>query len=126
MEARLFDKEKDFKTITSWFDERKIPSLRECELPQIGFIVDGVAACFLYKTDSSIANIENLISNPNSTKEDREKALPLILNKILRECLVSGYKTIYGITQAETVVNHADKLGFKDMGPYKIIRLVLK
>ncbi len=114
MEARRFE-QKDYDTVESWFSTRGIFPAQYHALPEIGFIVENIACGFLYKTDSSVALIENLIANPEESRENRDEALDIVVSSILDEAKKLGYRSITGITRLEPVLKRAFKHGFNNM-----------
>lgn len=105
MKARRFEPS-DFEQISQWaldydtiYDEEQFPS--------VGFIVDGLAAYFLYQTDSKVCFLENLIANKSADKISREKAIELVINEILKEAEIRGYKVAYATTGLSAVIVRA-------------------
>ena len=83
MEVRKYNPS-DYFTVASWWSKQKWPVIPSDHLPEHGFIVDGIAAGFLYKTDSKFALLEFVIANPDTSKEDRSKALDLVIDSLLK------------------------------------------
>lgn len=61
--------------MNSWCAARGLAPVDSHTLPQLGVIVPGVAAGFLYRTDSSLGFLDGFISNPAAPKEERAAAL---------------------------------------------------
>ncbi|AEI68032.1 hypothetical protein [Corallococcus macrosporus] len=100
-----------FEHIKSWlqhWDEVVTPD----GLPQTGYVIPGKAAGFLYRTDSSLAMIENLVAAPGLSKEERNEAVDLIVAAICTESARLGFKILLGTTQLDAVVKRAEKHGF--------------
>ncbi|GHG84957.1 hypothetical protein [Comamonas sp. JC664] len=100
-----------FEHIKAWlqsWDEIVTPD----GLPQTGFVVPGKAAGFLYRTDSSLALIENLVAAPGLSKEERNEAVDLVVAAICKEATRLGFKILLGTTQLDAVVKRAEKHGF--------------
>ena len=58
---------KDFPVIVHWYRQRKLTPPDPRALSDVGFIADGRVAGWLYLTNSNIAMIEGIISDPSST-----------------------------------------------------------
>jgi hypothetical protein len=91
-------------------------------LPTTGFIVPGIAAGFLYRTDSSIAWIEGLVASRDISAEIRGLALDEIVRALRAEARRSGFKILLGYTQLQAVVDRALRHGFKHAkGAYQLV-----
>lgn len=95
----------DYKTVSSWWNERGWTVLPESSLPATGVIAEGpngpIACAWLYKTDSDIALVEWMISSPTSTHMERAIAIPQVLEALTNEAKSSGYRCLF------TWTNHA-------------------
>lgn len=88
MELRDFDLEKDYETLEKWAKKRKIPMVPKYKLSPYGLMcLQGkkeLGAFFLFPfKGSKWAMIEFLITNPESSTEDRK-----MVKKLLFEGLV--------------------------------------
>lgn len=110
MKARRYDRETDFSHIKAWGDEWGAEYIKE-QFPTVGYIVDGVAAYFLYCTDSSVCWLENLISKRGIDEKTRENALNMIFDAILEEARELGYKIAYATTDNVAVAKRAKEHG---------------
>lgn len=81
-------------------------------LPQTGFIIPGKAAGFLYRTDSSLAFIENLVAAPGMSREERTVHVDAIVAAICVEAAKLGFKILLGYTELDAVVKRAERFGF--------------
>lgn len=118
MEVRKYERY-EYYTLVEWWNQHnwKAPSINM--LPKTGFIVENVCAGFLYKTDSEIAWLEFIISNPNSDKEERSKGLDLVINALLEEAKISGFKAVFTSVEHKKLIERYKEHGFietdKDM-----------
>lgn len=99
-------KSEDFKQISQWA-ERRGESYQADLLPPTGFIVDNVAAYFLYSTPSRVCFLENMIANPDSDPAERSEALSMIVDAILSEAKERGFQVAYACTNIPAVVQRA-------------------
>ena len=112
MQVRRYEP-KDFAQIAQWALEGYNVDYSEDQFPKTGFIVDGVAAYFLYSTDSSVCFLENMISNKAADRMDKHLALNLIIDAILKEAADLGFKIAYGTTDIPSVIYRATTWGAK-------------
>lgn len=100
----------DFPQIKAWGEEYGT-HYSEDQFPETGFIVDGVAAYFLYKTDSVCCWLENMIAKRGVEYNLREEALAMIVDAILEEAVKLGFKVAYASTIRYTVAIRAKQSG---------------
>lgn len=110
----------DFNEINTWAAQRGDSYSPEL-LPEIGFIIPGVAAYFLYRTDSGICFLENLIANPILTKEQRDVGINQLITIILLEAKRQGYRIAYACTDLEAIEERAERFGATITPNYKLI-----
>ena len=110
--ARRYKRETDFETVSNWWVlHGEVPPI-EALYPQTGFIVENVAAGFLYRTDSAMAMIEMIIYNPQARRDIRQKALDEVIEAIILEAKALDYSILTGITNKPTVLERSKKFGF--------------
>lgn len=102
---------RDFPQIAKWAKDGYNTEYQEDQFPATGFIVDGVAAYFLYSTDSSICYLENLISNKYANPTLKHHAIEMIIEAILKEARAMGFKVAYATTDIPDVVFRACQHG---------------
>lgn len=117
---------KDKDTLDLWWNAHAMPPIPGAALPEVGFIVPDVAAGFLYQTDSSVAMIENYITNPNSSYEVRQEALDSITGALIGEATERGFERIVALTTAQSIFNRAKRFGFQSVGAFYVLRLDLR
>ena len=98
MNIRLFNKEKDFKTLCKWWADWNLIQHHPNALSENGIIVskNGVDICsgFIYSTDSHIAWFEFITMNKQATKKQREGALKKLLETMIEKTKSMGFKII--------------------------------
>lgn len=103
----------DYATLKRWWEAHDWKPLpRDC-LPSIGSIAGGICAGFLYRTDSKLALIEYIISDPSSSKKDRKEAVRLVIEDLTDKATDLGYIAIYTSTTSPSLINHYKNVGFK-------------
>jgi len=96
----------DFPEIAEW-GRRWGAKYSADQFPKVGFIVPGLAAYFLYQTDSTICFMENLISNREADPKQRAQAVDLVTMAIISSAQMLGYRVAYATTDVATVVVRA-------------------
>lgn len=103
LKLREFNKEKDLKLINKWYGDWSMSQVPEWFLPEIGYVVEGVCAAFMYKTDSKVAYMENVISNPDAPHELRALAVGMLGDQIFKKAKELGFKVVLGWTKNKSV-----------------------
>ena len=98
MKVRLFNKEKDYKTLCKWWDDWGSVKRGLEELPNTGIIIskNNIDMCigFIYSTDSCITWFEHVIMNKKITKEQRNGVLEKLLDSMVEKAKSMGFKLI--------------------------------
>lgn len=110
MQVRRYELE-DFEQVQSWLEARGMKVFHPAILPKTGFIVNHVAAVFVYSTDSDICYLENLISNPNTDNKVRDEAIADLINEAFKEARSQGFKFIMAVTDVPAVIVRALQVG---------------
>lgn len=89
----------DYPTIHRWWVDHKWTPLPHDLLPVHGFVVEEngvmILAGWLYQSDSKIGWLEWIISNPESTHEDRSSAIDLLINVVIYKAKELGMKALF-------------------------------
>lgn len=111
MNTRLFNKE-DYAEIKSWADKRKIECPPMDFLSDVGFIIDGKCACFVYSTNSKVCFLECFISNNEINKIERKEALNCLINESIQYCKDNKFKYICTNIETESLKDHLKEFKF--------------
>ncbi len=109
MKARRYERS-DFADLKLWGEEWGA-EYREDQFPLNGFIVEGIAAYFLYSTDSSVCWLENMIARRGIKESVRNEALELLIDAILKEASDLGFTVAYATTDIVSVAKRAKEHG---------------
>lgn len=110
MQVREFA-ENDFSQICNWAQTGYDTEYCLDFFPKTGLIVDGIAAIFLYSTDSKVCFLENMISNREADKEQKDIALDLLLESAFKKAKDLGFRVVYASTNNTKVIVRAFKHG---------------
>lgn len=110
----------DFPMINAWFNRRGL-DIKPEELPKIGFIRNNAAAGFLYETGTSVALIENMVTNPDVSIFERYNGVREVTKKLLEVAKFRRYR-VTCITRSRSISRIATSFGFKGYGWYEILQ----
>lgn len=114
----------DYPVVCQWWTARQWPQIPLMMLPRRGFIVDGYCAGFLYLTDSPIAWLEWVVSNPDSDKIERQKALDNLISSLLNAAKEAGCKAVFSAANHPGLIERYKSHGFQvsDTGMTHVLR----
>jgi len=101
----------DFNDVMKWLEKRNMPKIDKTVLSDTGFIIPDVACVFLYLTNSSVCNLENMYSNPDA--ENRSLAIELLLDTALKAAKTWEYKYVQSISTHKEMIKRAVIRGAK-------------
>lgn len=119
MQIRRFEPE-DLNALDSWLMARGEPLLGPEFLPEVGMIVPGVAAGFLYRAEGKMALLEHFVTNRTESRINREEAVSLIADSLVEIAKAEGFSVVVAITRALPIIKHCDNKGFKCLGPHGV------
>jgi hypothetical protein len=98
--------------LKKWLNQWKLSHNIIDILPTTGWIIDNVAALFVYETNSKMCFIECLISNKDLHKEITTHALDILVESAIINMRKKGFKYIGANSTYESVIERAKKHGF--------------
>lgn len=119
--ARPFNRTSDYALVASWWEGHKLPVAPLAWLPRRGWIVssDGkpVLAGFVYQLDNTeMYWIEGIVSNPDSTKEERNEAMPVLFETATQAAREAGASIVLGSSSFDSLTGKYKEAGFNDAG----------
>lgn len=107
LEIRNIDLERDYAEFKSWWKAWGWEPFPKPFLPETGLVVyegnTNICAVWLYRTDTAICWVENMISN-KEYKGKRNEAILLLLSEIEKEAKSQGFKMIITATKCKGLV----------------------
>jgi hypothetical protein len=89
----------DYPALKTWWTLHSWPAVPQEALPKNGLIIEHlgqrICAGFIYSTDSSIAWLEYIISNPLCDKLIRDKALDLLISGLIELAKSLGKTVVF-------------------------------
>lgn len=116
--GRYFE-EKDFEAIEFWFQQRHMNVPRRTSLPKTGWLVERVAAGFMYRTDSNVGILDVFITNPRAMPQERRAALKEISEKLIETAQRLGIKLLKCDTQVKSIMDLAEEFQFRKTGKFE-------
>lgn len=113
IKLRKWNKEKDYPVICQWYKDWGMGKPSLDLFPENVFIIDHVICASYYKTDSKVAYIENIISNPDCPTNIRQIGLGVAGDYIFKLAKEDGFKVVIGFTQNKSVAQVSDTHGMK-------------
>lgn len=92
-------------------------------ISDLGYIVDGRVAGWLFVTNSNVAMIEGIISNPESVPSLRRTSLRKLTGFLVDASLMLGFTNIFGISKHPSMAKVAKELGFKSGKDFSVFTL---
>jgi len=96
-----------------WNTRRSLPAPIAAKRPEIGLVVPGLAIGFVVQTDTTFAMVEGLITNPESDKALRAKAIRLLVLSLCAAAKDRGYSDVWAVTARPEVRDLAGPLGLR-------------
>lgn len=126
--------ESDWETLQEWWKKWDWPIMSKDMLPLNGcgglMIYKGdqlIAAGFLYLSNSKVAWLDWIISNPEYKESDRKQALALLIDELEKVALAQDYSIIISIARNKSLINIHKELGYTiDENPsYEISKKII-
>lgn len=117
MNIRYFDKEKDYEDVYDWWNSHEdwTPIPKEM-LGDDGFIVEKegkkLVAVWVYSTSCPIYIMEWLVSNPDTTWEERNEAIDMAIECCVMWCKKEGGKILFTMTKNERLLEKLQNNNF--------------
>lgn len=108
-----------------WLQLRGFGPELVADLPQLGYIVDNVAAGFIANAEFKFGIMDSFVTNPAATSEDRNEALTAIIERLIQDAKALGLKRLLAFSTDEGILKRQQHYGFAQL-PNKLTILELK
>lgn len=112
-----------YPQIHSWHEARGRRIDIEGNISDMGYLVDGRVAGWLYVTNSNAAFIEGLVADPNSVPSLRRASMRKLTGFLIDTAVMLGYTHIFAITRHPSVVKMAHEFGAKENSSLKVFTI---
>ena len=99
--------------VVGWFEARGLSANIVRLRPEVGLVVPGVAAGFLFQTDSPVALIDGVITNPEVDKSTRGDAVRLLFVSLFDLASELGFTEVWGLSTRPEMEVMGRRLGFR-------------
>lgn len=117
LRIRQFEAARDYPTVAAWWAGHGWEPVPEAVLPPTGYVVEFVnkpiVAGWLYRTDSAIAWLEWVISDPTSTPGPRNKATDRLISTASEAAKALGHTVIFSSLTHPRLIQRYENHGFK-------------
>jgi hypothetical protein len=117
---RLFE-DGDLETINGWYAAHGEPPVARETLPTTGFIVEGVAVGFFYRTDSALALVHHVVTNPAAGLRERYRAVHEIIRACQELAKALGLRGLLTWSSAGSIVRAARRAGGREVGQVTLV-----
>lgn len=111
--------ESDWENMSSWWKWWRWPEVSKDTLPLNGcggLMVykdeTPIVAGFLYLSNSKVAWLDWIVSNPNYRQQDRKQALETLISSLEEVARQQGYSIIISIARNKHLIETHKKLGY--------------
>lgn len=130
MDVQAFNASLHFEIMIGWLKERKsyIPELSE--MPKIGYVIYNdhypIAMAFLRQVEGNIAQLDSLCTNPNSKSAERNDAIWVAVEEVIKACRALGIKHVMSFSTDAGIIERSARHGFKKVAESTLIALEVK
>lgn len=109
----------DYSTLLNWWSFWKFPAPAKDILPEEGrggimVYKDSIEICagFLFFTNSKMAWLEFIVSNPEYKEKDRKEAICFLINELTFIAKSKGFKVVFTSIKNENLINRFKECGY--------------
>jgi hypothetical protein len=102
-----------YPILASWWKAHGWPAIPEKFLPSRGYVVENLAAAFLYSTDSHAAIMEWTVGNPKASGREVYQAIRTLVNHILQVAQDDGFDVVFTALNKKGLLKAYEKEGFR-------------
>lgn len=108
--------------MAEWYRARGDAVPAEDTLPGTGLIVPGVAAGFLFRTDSAFCLLDGFVTSRDAPAKERHRALGAIVDALTEEAKALGFRCVVGLTRSSGMAKLVRRRQFSDLGRYVMLQ----
>lgn len=113
-----------YPLLKSWYKARgiRIDNIEDV-VSDMGYIVDGRVAGWLYVTNSNCTMIEGIISDPATIPSLRRASIRKLIGFLIDTSLILGFTNIFALSKHPSMEQSARDFGFKISNTLKVFTL---
>ena len=116
-----FDMVAHLGEVQGWAIGQGVEPMAPESLPKVGFIEPGVAAGWLYGTDSTVGFLEQFVTNPGAPLKARYAAVDAIAAALMAHARRTGITRVVAMTSHRSIGRIALRHGFRYAGPMHVL-----
>lgn len=107
-----------YDELARWWRDWDIEPISREMLPRTGVVVLGLAAGFLYCTDSNLCILDCYVSNPDRPGKERTEAIDIVTYVLIEKARAMKFGLIKADTKVPSIKERAIKNGFHYVGEF--------
>lgn len=111
----------DYPEVSGWYADRGLAAPPAWSLPMTGLIEPGVAAGFMWRTDSGVALFDGWISNPGAKRIAAARVLVAVCRGLVERAQAEGFRSVLTWTRVRGVERAAHRNAFKSVGGFTMM-----
>lgn len=117
---QFYDHGRHYKKLCDWMQRHDLGNPKPELMSDLGLVINDTAIGFLFKTNSKMALIDNLVTNITKTAEQRHEALNILLKNL--DCMAkrSGFLAIQILCDTKDMDKRLFDLGYRSHGAYSL------
>jgi len=106
-----YQPERHLATVQSWYRGHGLEERPPEQFPPTGVIVDGCAGAWLMLTDTSIAFISNVVSDPDAPSVRAGEAIKQAVQTLVAEASGTPHRYLWVTCDVPSILRHAASFG---------------
>lgn len=123
--VEMYDHKRHAGVISKWLKAKNLTLPDERLLSPHGIIMNATAIGFLVKTDSKVAYIDHVATNPQATKEYRKESLDFLFKFLENEARRCGYLMVQALASLPIMRSRFENSEYSHYGEFGLYYKVL-
>lgn len=116
----LYSDNRHYETLCNWMNRHDLGSPEKEMLSDFGLVINDTAMGFLFKTNSKTCYVDNIVTNPSKSSDERNDALNLLIKNIEFFARKSGFKLVTILTNTGNMDKRVFAMGYRSYGAYSL------
>lgn len=113
---------RDYETLANWCKWWHMETPAESIFNSVSYTAEDIAMGFLLRMENTTwAVLECFIKNPSANKSDSNKALDLIIKRLLKDAKKLGITRLAGTSNNPAILERIQKHGFQVLADYQFV-----
>lgn len=120
MKVEIYQKDKHEVLLVDWLKKWDLPSENIHYISDVGLVVGGIAVAFLVTTNSKACYLDYCLTDPDSSKEERDSALIILIQELKKLAEEFGYSKVLALANLDSMRGRLEKMGFFPHQEYEL------